>query len=452
MLRFSVSFLLSLCGVALLAEAWSPAALTKISTSSSSTINRRTGVSLFALRRTLGRSEDEFFSHSSRRLSPMTADNRLDEFELERPRPVRVRRQDPYWPEPEHEHEPHYQHQHQQHHQDLYHSRYNDHHAHQHYPVLVDEHEHEHEHEHDDFYHQPRDYYAPYADQDQDDALEYRYSYERSEYDRDHHGRHYEKGYQYEDDQDYYQHTYLSHVRQEDYGTTQRSITTQEHHDVHSGAIVPVHQQLPHQMQQARPGPGPDANFRTMVLQDEQVDINAIYDDAELLLEQDPACADILGLPLRLDHPFSKSSATTSINGDTQSRTELQLHVDGQWNSGLVQLVATNEGILNMVLLIDEEGPQGGYHRINVNLDVTTALPPPIEGGPDQNIIMEAEILDDGAINTPLISGVEDRTDNIPFPVTGPPRVPPAVRKRPPADVVPAIMDEPRPPPRQEIV
>jgi hypothetical protein len=186
------------------------------------------------------------------------------------------------------------------------------------------------------------------------------------------------------------------------------------------------------------------AIFKTMVLQDELLDLEAVYDDAQRYLEQDVTCAELLGLPLRLDHPFSQSSATTSINGKTQSRTELQFPVDGQWNSGMVQLVATDDGILNMVLLVAQEGIKG-YSRINVNLDnnINVSSPRDVDvAAENDNManIVEAEILqhEEEDDDTRMLSPVEEQSrQGIPLLPGVPSRGPPSVQRR-----VPSMVDE----------
>jgi hypothetical protein len=182
--------------------------------------------------------------------------------------------------------------------------------------------------------------------------------------------------------------------------------------------------------------------FKTMILQDDLLDLDAVYDDAQRYLEQDPTCAELLGLPLRLDHPFSQSSATSTINGKTQSRTELQFPVDGQYNSGMVQLVATDDGILTMVLLVAEEHGQG-YNRINVKLDNNNnnnkLLARRDISDTTMSNVMEAEILqhdddDDNAIDSRMLAAVEERSARgIPLLPEFPPRGPPSVQERRPS-------------------
>lgn len=86
-----------------------------------------------------------------------------------------------------------------------------------------------------------------------------------------------------------------------------------------------------------------------------------LMDDARGYLMGDPAVANLLGEPISLGAPFSQSSATTSINGKTQTRVELGMPVFGSRSSGTVRLLATQDGISQLLL-------DAGGRSINVSL------------------------------------------------------------------------------------
>ena len=86
-----------------------------------------------------------------------------------------------------------------------------------------------------------------------------------------------------------------------------------------------------------------------------------LMDDARGYLMGDPAVATVLGEPISLGTPFSQSSATTSINGKTQTRVELGMPVFGSRGSGTVRLLATQDGISQLLL-------EAGGRSINVSL------------------------------------------------------------------------------------
>lgn len=114
-----------------------------------------------------------------------------------------------------------------------------------------------------------------------------------------------------------------------------------------------------------------------------------LMDDARGYLMGDPAVAKILGEPISLGTPFSQSTATTSINGKSQTRVELGMPVFGSRSSGTVRLLATQDGISQLLL-------EAAGRSINVSLSRTATSYSGSSGykvNGDDNII-EAEVIE----------------------------------------------------------
>lgn len=94
---------------------------------------------------------------------------------------------------------------------------------------------------------------------------------------------------------------------------------------------------------------------------EQQRTMEQVMDDARGYLMGDPAATALLGEPISLGPPFSQASSTSTINGKTQSRVELAMPVSGSRGSGTVQVLATQDGISQMLL-------DAGGRRINVSL------------------------------------------------------------------------------------
>jgi hypothetical protein len=94
---------------------------------------------------------------------------------------------------------------------------------------------------------------------------------------------------------------------------------------------------------------------------EQQRTTEAMLEDARGYLMFDPAVTKLLGEPIRIGTPFAQSSSTTSINGKTQSRVELSLPVSGSRDSGVVRIVASQEGISQLQV-------EAGGRSVNVSL------------------------------------------------------------------------------------
>jgi carbon monoxide dehydrogenase subunit G len=122
-----------------------------------------------------------------------------------------------------------------------------------------------------------------------------------------------------------------------------------------------------------------------------------VMEDARGYLMGDPAVSGLLGEPIQMGAPFSQSSSTSSINGQTTTRIQLALPVTGSRTSGTVQIMATQNGIAQMQV-------DAGGRRLDVNLTKSAGSgSSTVFGGSsssssrfnknDDNII-EAEIID----------------------------------------------------------
>mmetsp|Transcript_21237 Transcript_21237/g.23560 ORF Transcript_21237/g.23560 Transcript_21237/m.23560 type:complete len:152 (-) Transcript_21237:54-509(-) len=79
-----------------------------------------------------------------------------------------------------------------------------------------------------------------------------------------------------------------------------------------------------------------------------------IVDDTRSYLLNDNEIADLLGMPMQLGTPIAQSSVSASMNGRKQNRMELSLEVSGPKTNGIVRIVATEEGIGQ--LLVEADG------------------------------------------------------------------------------------------------
>ena len=116
--------------------------------------------------------------------------------------------------------------------------------------------------------------------------------------------------------------------------------------------------------------------------------VPAILDEASMYLENDSLCVDLLGLPIQLDRPFSESSETVSTNDQRSDQVlKLKFRVEGPLSSGTISLMATEAGIYDIDLKVDES---------RVGEFQSRALPPlpQTASGSGSPKILEAEIID----------------------------------------------------------
>ena len=124
---------------------------------------------------------------------------------------------------------------------------------------------------------------------------------------------------------------------------------------------------------------------------DQQRTTAAVLEDARGYLMNDPAVTSLLGDSISVGNPFSQSSSTTNINGQTQSRVELAMPVSGSRGSGVARLVASQEEISQLVV-------EAGGSAINVNLTkqkfASSGGGSSYSSSRDDDNIIEAEIID----------------------------------------------------------
>ena len=129
----------------------------------------------------------------------------------------------------------------------------------------------------------------------------------------------------------------------------------------------------------------------TMAEQQEVVD--DVLNEARQYLAADPAVAQMLGDGgIQVGTPFSQSSSSTSINGQTTTQVQLAFPVTGSLQSGVAQVVSANGKLQRLVL-------QVGGRTTAVSLSSKTPSARtfrnrgPRSGSPDDDII-EAEIIE----------------------------------------------------------
>jgi hypothetical protein len=86
---------------------------------------------------------------------------------------------------------------------------------------------------------------------------------------------------------------------------------------------------------------------------EQQESVSSLMSTAQLCLESDERVAQLLGGGggrLQVSNPFSQSSSTSSINGQSTSRVDLAFEVYGAVQSGVVRLSASNGKITQLSL------------------------------------------------------------------------------------------------------
>lgn len=127
---------------------------------------------------------------------------------------------------------------------------------------------------------------------------------------------------------------------------------------------------------------------------EQQRTTETLLEDAQRYIMNDPNVVNAMGTPIQLGMPFSQSSSMSSVNGQTQSRVELALNIAGSKRSGIARILATNDGIAQLIV-------ESGGKVFNVSLQKSklggssSAKRKFGSGGAagDDNII-EAEIID----------------------------------------------------------
>ena len=125
-----------------------------------------------------------------------------------------------------------------------------------------------------------------------------------------------------------------------------------------------------------------------------------IVDDTRSYLLNDDEITNLLGVPIQLGTPFAQSSSSASINGRRQTRIEFSLEVSGPKNNGVVRVLATGEGIGQ--LLVESTGKiynidissKGGGRKKKKKKVGRGSSSPKSNWNNDKGQIIDAEIVD----------------------------------------------------------
>ena len=125
-----------------------------------------------------------------------------------------------------------------------------------------------------------------------------------------------------------------------------------------------------------------------------------IVDDTRSYLLNDDEITNLLGVPIQLGTPFAQSSSSASINGRRQTRIEFSLEVSGPKNNGVVRVIATGEGIGQ--LLVESTGKiynidissKGGGRKKKKKKVGRGSSSPKSNWNNDKGQIIDAEIVD----------------------------------------------------------
>ena len=121
---------------------------------------------------------------------------------------------------------------------------------------------------------------------------------------------------------------------------------------------------------------------------EQQQTVEEYMAQARMALQADEAVTRVLGEPLQVGAPFSQSSSTQSINGQTTTRVEIGFPVNGPRGSGMAQLSATQDGMQRLIV-------QAAGRQISVNLNAPRGGPRKFSSRNDNNDdVIEAEIID----------------------------------------------------------
>lgn len=86
-----------------------------------------------------------------------------------------------------------------------------------------------------------------------------------------------------------------------------------------------------------------------------------VLEEARSILEADSTASSLLGVPLEIEQPFTQSSSTITINGETSCTIEAMFRVHGPLRAGVVSVVSRGAGVASLDLETD-----GRSFRLNV--------------------------------------------------------------------------------------
>lgn len=89
------------------------------------------------------------------------------------------------------------------------------------------------------------------------------------------------------------------------------------------------------------------------VMEEQSRQMSDILDDAKMYIVSDKVAIQELGEPIEVGMPFSQSSSTTSINGQSRSSINASFEVRGSRGSGVASIEASNGTIDQLVLNVN---------------------------------------------------------------------------------------------------
>lgn len=96
-------------------------------------------------------------------------------------------------------------------------------------------------------------------------------------------------------------------------------------------------------------------------MQEQQKQTQDLLDDARDYILSDPSATLALGEPFVVQPPFSQSSSTVSINGQSSSQIQASFYVQGTRELGVATMVASDKGIQSLSLNV-------GGRTLNISL------------------------------------------------------------------------------------
>jgi hypothetical protein len=97
-------------------------------------------------------------------------------------------------------------------------------------------------------------------------------------------------------------------------------------------------------------------------ISEQQRQVEDLLEDARAYLLRDPAASLALGEPITVQPPFSQSSSTISVNGQTRSQTQAAFNVMGSQSAGVARMEASQGQISSLILDVN-----GRSIRVNLS-------------------------------------------------------------------------------------
>ena len=133
-------------------------------------------------------------------------------------------------------------------------------------------------------------------------------------------------------------------------------------------------------------------------MEEQQQQLTNVIQDARNLIVQDPAAVQLLGEPVEMGStPFSQSSSTMSVNGETRSNVQASLEVRGGRASGVVTVSSVNGKIESLMLNV------GGR---NIAVDVTKSAGSGTGTGTDASYTVTGSSFDSASSSSSSSGGI----------------------------------------------